>query len=186
MARLSDKLQELNAGKSRAAQKFNAMVKRAKWIGPRPEPTATTWVQQVEEKCPKCKGTGMWPSSGFAADEDVCLECGGDGSVLILRPIAVKAMEDGHLVRWVAHFRQKTRRGHGNITDHQIDLYLRSTMVTAPAIYSEIWKRGLDAQVNPAPWTAKELAARPPEPTQPTLPDPYEPTPGKRLITFDE
>ena len=64
----------------------------------------------------------------------------------LMEEIAVTAMTDHHIYRWIRYFRRKLRdegwRGETH-TDADLDIIIKATMVTAPAIYAEAEKRGM-------------------------------------------
>lgn len=111
-----------------------------------PKPNATTWVMRDQE-----------------------------GQMV---PIKVTDMSDAHLYRWVQYFRRKYREtpGHANLPDLVIDSNLRVTMVTAPAIYTEIAKRGIPLGV---PLDSDQATTS--TPTSKPVPQP-----GVRRIDLDE
>lgn len=93
--------------------------------------------------------------------------------------IKVTDMTDGHLRRWIRYFREKVRKENPTqpIPNSQIDVWLKANMVTAPAIYAEAQKRGIDIadlatavaidsvpktepRAGPAPMTKEQRAAR--------------------------
>jgi len=59
--------------------------------------------------------------------------------------VAVKVvdMASDHLYRWVRYFRKKFRDEGFEGTDEQLDAVIKTRMVTAPAIFAEVEKRGI-------------------------------------------
>jgi hypothetical protein len=118
-----------------------------------PKPSATTWVMRDQE-----------------------------GQMV---PIKVTDMADSHIYRWIQYFRRKTRdaggAGNASLPDAVIDARIRVSMVTAPAIYAEAVKRGIQLDLTPLDPTRPIVIA---EPTATTTKQ--QPVPGVRRITLDE
>lgn len=138
--------------------------------------------QPVGVSAPKPVYTGPMPK----ATVDTWVARDQDGTP---RLVKVVDMEDGHILRWIQYFRRKWRNGGMLGTDAQIDAVIRTSIVTAPAIYAEAKKRGvlIDEYV-----VGVDLGSKPsvsvmhPLPLAKTLtPSEPKPAPGTRLITMD-
>jgi hypothetical protein len=96
---------------------------------------------------------------------------GPDGE---MQAIKVADMTDAHLFRWIRYFRKKWRDEGRTGSDADLDVLIRVSIVTAPAIYAEAAKRGVYA-IPPVP-TASPF----PEPVAPV---PVVPAPAGRTVT---
>jgi hypothetical protein len=75
---------------------------------------------------------------------------GDDGQ---LKLIAVTDMSTSHLIRWVKLFRKKNREALSALLGHEtnlvIDKYIRLTMPTGEAVYTELQNRGINVLGDP-------------------------------------
>lgn len=74
------------------------------------------------------------------ATADTWVSKDADGQLVAVR---VVDMDDSHIWRWIHYFRKKWRDNAFVGDDVALDVAIRRSMVTAPAIYAEAVKRGL-------------------------------------------
>ena len=138
--------------------------KRAVAPGDQPVLTIEHWLESMPMKKPKLQSTATtWVAMNRYGQYEAVL---------------VSAMSDAHLFRWIRYFRKKFRKEGCIGSDAVVDAVIRSSIITAPAIFAEAAKRGV--------YTPPQAAATSPSQRPAVQKAERSAVPGERRIELDE